>query len=511
MKKIISYILLLAMCLALFAGCAKTEADPNLAQAAAYIKAMYISDGEILPVNYKVVSSTKYQDVVYTVEWTTDAPAELVKIVANSDNTVSIVTSTESSEEVAYTLTATVKDANGFSETITFKHKIPKAESAETILNAAYALEKGASLEGVYTLTGVIKTIDTPYDSSFKNVTVTIQVGNYADKPMKCYRMKGEGADNLKIGDTITVTGTITNYNGTIEFAAGCEVSNIVAGNVEQPKVPVVPENATQEEIVNIAYTLLSGQALEGTYTLTGVITSVDTPYDAGFQNVTVTIQVGNLTDKLMKCYRMKGEGADALAVGDTITVTGAIKNYSNTIEFDAGCQVSNIVKGEGTPSTPTTPDTPSNPGTGKPADVTLKTGDKVVIYAPAYNKALSSLPASEGSYYQKGVDITASGSTVSGYANTEVWNVAVNSDGSYSFSYGGKNLGMQDSFASMSLGSVNDKWELTSLGNGLYLIKNTVRGNYIEWYSSKNNWSSYTPSDPASDDQFQLAFYIVK
>lgn len=398
MKKIISYILLLAMCLALFAGCAKTEADPNLAQAAAYIKAMYISDGEILPVNYKVVSSTKYQDVVYTVEWTTDAPAELVKIVANSDNTVSIVTSTESSEEVAYTLTATVKDANGFSETITFKHKIPKAESAETILNAAYALEKGASLEGVYTLTGVIKTIDTPYDSSFKNVTVTIQVGNYADKPMKC--------------------------------------------------------------------------------------------------------------------YRMKGEGADALAVGDTITVTGAIKNYSNTIEFDAGCQVSNIVKGEGTPSTPstpTTPDTPSNPGTGKPADVTLKTGDKVVIYAPAYNKALSSLPASEGSYYQKGVDITASGSTVSGYADTEVWTVTVNSDGSYSFSYGGKNLGMQESFSSMSLGSVNDKWELTSLGDGLYLLKNTVRGNYIEWYSSKNNWSTYTTDNVASNDLFQLAFYIVK
>ena len=39
-----------------------------------------------------------------------------------------------------------------------------------------------------------------------------------------------------------------------------------------------------------------------------------------------------------MQCYRLKGEGADQLAEGDVITVTGTIKNYKGTIEFDAGC-----------------------------------------------------------------------------------------------------------------------------------------------------------------------------
>ena len=47
---------------------------------------------------------------------------------------------------------------------------------------------------------------------------------------------------------------------------------------------------------------------------------------------------VGGLNDYAIQCFRLSGEGADKLAVGDVITVTGVIKNYKGTIEFDAGC-----------------------------------------------------------------------------------------------------------------------------------------------------------------------------
>ena len=39
-----------------------------------------------------------------------------------------------------------------------------------------------------------------------------------------------------------------------------------------------------------------------------------------------------------IQCYRLTGEGADKLAEGDVITVSGVIKNYKGTIEFDKGC-----------------------------------------------------------------------------------------------------------------------------------------------------------------------------
>ena len=133
--------------------------------------------------------------------------------------------------------------------------------------------------------------------------------------------------------------------------------------------------------------------------------------------------------------------------------------------------------------------------------------GDKVVIYAPAYGKALSTVKTGN---YNVGVDVAVTDGVLTGYTATEVFSVIDNGDGSFSFAYEGQNLGMADSYASMNLGEVNDDWTLVDLGNGLYNVRNTVRGNYIEWYNQYSNWSTYNSSSAATDGQFQLSFYIV-
>lgn len=43
------------------------------------------------------------------------------------------------------------------------------------------------------------------------------------------------------------------------------------------------------------------------------------------------------LEDYLIQCYRLTGEGAKDLKEGDEITVTGILKNYKGTVEFDKG------------------------------------------------------------------------------------------------------------------------------------------------------------------------------
>ena len=133
--------------------------------------------------------------------------------------------------------------------------------------------------------------------------------------------------------------------------------------------------------------------------------------------------------------------------------------------------------------------------------------GDQVVIYAPAYGKALST--AKTGNY-NVGVDVTLTDGVLTGYGETEVFTVIDNGDGSFSFAYAGQNLGMADSYASMNLGAVHDDWTLTDLGSGLYNIQNVGRGNYIEWYNQYSNWSTYNSSSAATDGQFQLSFWIV-
>ena len=198
---------------------------------------------------------------------------------------------------------------------------------------SAYKLQDQESQDAEKTITGTIVSIDTPYSADYKNITVTIVVAGLEDYKIQCYRLKGEGAEALKVGDTITATGKLKNYKGTYEFDAGCVLEATAAGEAPAPVAPEDPQ-----EIVAAAYALTDGAALPYTATLTGVITSIDTEWSEQYGNITVTIQVGDNAEQPIQCFRLKGEGAADLKVGDTITVTGMIKNYQGKIQFNAGC-----------------------------------------------------------------------------------------------------------------------------------------------------------------------------
>lgn len=87
---------------------------------------------------------------------------------------------------------------------------------------------------------------------------------------------------------------------------------------------------------------------------------------------------------------------------------------------------------------------------------------------------------------------------------------MGVDSDGNYTFSTAdGKKLSMGESFASMPLDDVNTGWTVTAAAtDGCYYNKNAVRGNYIEWYADKNNWSSY--DNNSNEALFAQKFWIV-
>ncbi len=249
-----------------------------------------------------------------------------------SDNTCAVVadgklviTMPESDGIIKLTATITCGEVT---ETKEFEIKaIARELSYSEIVDAAYELAEGEALDGAYRLYGVITSIDTEYSEEYKNITVTIQVGSKEDKKIQCFRLKGEGVENLKVGDAITVEGTLKNYKGTVEFDSGCQLVGM-------------GEIIDQSKIVENAYGLAEGEAMSGACVLKGEIISVDTAYDEKYDNVTVTIVVDGMTEKPIQCFRLKGEGAAELKVGDIITVVGTLKNYKGTVEFDAGCQL---------------------------------------------------------------------------------------------------------------------------------------------------------------------------
>ncbi len=282
-----------------------------------------------------------------------------------------------------------------------------------------------------------------------------------------CVRMSSNFSD-IKLGDTIIGTGKRADYNGLPQLG-------------------------------NSTYEKSSGLKLEPKVTTIGALTPADIGTYVTLQNVEVTEVYDNNGEYKNPNITVKDANGDtiqlykavvdktAVAVGDVITITAAVSVYKTTLQLRN--TTADEIDLDGTPAGP------------------IANGDKVVIYNPAHGKALS---GEYTGFYNKGTDVTVSGDTVTGFTDADVWTVIDNGDGTWSFAYDGKNIGMGDSFSSMPLGEKNDKWELVDNGDGTYYIKNTVRGAYMEWYADRNNWSSYNKINAGQEGLFKLKFYKV-
>lgn len=220
------------------------------------------------------------------------------------------------------------------------------------IVDAAYkAEEDGVYVNGSWTLEGVITSIDTPYDARYSNITVTMVVGDRTDKPIQCYRLTVEDKENaeelaklegLSVGDTIKVYGEFGYYNGKVQYNAGSVLKSVEAGELE----PTLGADATPQQIVDKAYELAeSGEPMIGDYTLSGVITAIDTAYSEQYGNITVTIDVDD-ADKSMMCYRLSGTGCENLKVGYEITVNGSFGSHNGKPQFAQGCTLVSYKEG---------------------------------------------------------------------------------------------------------------------------------------------------------------------
>ena len=543
MKKFIAIALMLAMCLGLFAACGEnnTPTEPvetknPLASAAAYLKTMYKDKAGKVLRDFELVSVVTIDGTKYDIEWTTDAAEENVKIVAGENGKVTIDINEKPAEQVDFTLTATVKDSAGKSEQTSLKFYVPPVKEVEIVDDKIVILnpDSGKYVSGtdyLYTSSSgsqkhELELVDdkasalqmTARKNDDGTVTFVTNDGKFLMADGTNVQIVAEEGEHTKFVLEATEGGQFikcanATYNDKPQYLEIYSGYLTVYGMNESKAAIYTFQlesvgGSSQAAILEAAYALGEDESLSGgPFTLTGVISSIDTEWSDEYKNITVTIICDGDKDHPMKCFRLQGDGAKDLAVGDTITVTGEIKNYKGTIEFDAKCNLDKVTKAEG--GEVEEPEA-SNVTIITGFTVPMANGNKVVIVAASFNKAFSSLPAKEGSYYQKGVDITANNGTLAGYADTEVWVVTANDDGTYTFAQNGKNIGMQDEYGSMGLGHPHDKWELIGLSNGSFLLKNAVRGNYMQWADNYGNFSTYGSDTPNDDQTFYLNIYVV-
>lgn len=305
---------------------------------------------------------------------------------------------------------------------------------------------------------------------------------------------------NFKSGDTYTWNVT-ANSNGTFRFTASGAPTRAIAYGTDQGKFGAYSTTNTSKYVFDLlVYKLTEGEG--GSEEKPTVAAPLAQP-QAGEVEAGTTVELTCATEGAVIYYTLNGSdptdetnknrSAYADLDGDGITINEDCTLKAAAVKdsvWSAVQELTYTVKTE------------------EPAETPIADGDHVVIYAPAYNKALS---ATYNGYYNTGTDVSvAENGTVTGYTDADVWTVIANEDGSWSFAHSGQNIGMGDSFFSMPPGGKNDQWVLEDAGDGLYYIKNTARNVYMECYAAKSNWSGYGTIASGSEGMFALKFFKV-
>ncbi len=363
--------------------------------------------------------------------------------------------------DTTFTVKAT-KDGMTDSAEATFAYTV-KSEAATVPIATALAGETGTS----FTVKGVVTLVDG------RNIYLQDATGGI------CAYMAAKPTD-ISLGDTIIATGNFKVYNDLPELdAATYEKSS---GLTLTAKATTIAALSTADVCTYVQLTNMRVIAINdnnGAYS---------TP------NITLGDNEGRQIQLYKAVIGKDTEGNWEYAVDDCVDVKAAVGIYKGAL------QLRNTLASEITPHV--------EQENHIVTDLSeLTDGAKVVIFNPANMQALSQ---NYTGFYNLGVPVTAADGKLSGYGATEIWTVGVNSDGSFTFSTAdGKKFSMGASYTSTPLDDVNPNWNILPAATAdCFYIRNTARGNYVEWYASKGNWSSYTKiSDEAL---FAQQFYLV-
>lgn len=187
--------------------------------------------------------------------------------------------------------------------------QIAAGATAEIVGKDAISLEEAnaAADNTQVVVKGTVTNIKSAWNAQYGNMELTITDEN--GDTLFLYRL----ATKVELGDVIVVSGKMATYKGARQMAQGC-----TAVIVAQP---------AQEMTIEEALAAADGTKVQ----VTGTVQSIDTPWNEGYGNITVTITDGE--GNTLQLYRL----ATNVAEGDVITVTGRMDTYSGNRQMAQG------------------------------------------------------------------------------------------------------------------------------------------------------------------------------
>ncbi len=263
----------------------------------------------------------------------------------------------------------------------------------EEILNAFFALASKKSLPGTYELTGTITSIVEIQTGDFKNATFYMKVGSFHE--FEVYRASGDGYENIKPGDTVTVYGELTNYNGTFEFTQGGVISKIVDNSstmTNQQKADFA------KDVLSLSKTMLLEQNESIELPTTGI-------YGSTIAWEVATNEYVEKSGNSLVAKKLPAEGE----VSVTVTATVTVGDKTATKEFTITVQAPLVLEGEGTQGKPFTAEDVKNIGSRLGEDAYYQeAGSTARVYVEGYIAAVGTLTEYNGIVYAQNVRITS-------------------------------------------------------------------------------------------------------
>ena len=340
MKTKLSALLVLSTALILTSCGGKAEEALNEAKEYYY---QTIKDDSTSLQSYELNSKLVVAGVTYTVEWelnVTSGSADVVKLGAvNAQGKYPVIIDFDKAtqSETKYTISCTIKDADGNETSFELDRTVPKFTFVD---HATYVKECKENDGDIISIKAyVIGAIGKESSSSFGSLYLQDAQGNgyYAYAPSLSLPKKTREALNeaFPIGAEVIVTGSATLYSGQYEFNKGC--SAVTTGNTaESAGVSLTYTNATAD------------------------FAAAETPKDAAkldkYQNARVTLEdcklisnsgdyyyftVGNSSQQFnvyKTNYFLKDEDVATLlakfSAGSTADITGIVSVYSGTFQI---------------------------------------------------------------------------------------------------------------------------------------------------------------------------------
>ena len=202
------------------------------------------------------------------------------------------------------------------------------AEAAE----AALSVEKNNDLYNggkEYTIQGYVTEIAYAWSASAKNMSFWMADDKEGGKVLEAYKCAIELEENaVRVGDLVKVTGKLTKYNTTPEFAAGCTVE--IVERAEQPE----PKNLGEKTIAEF----LELKNTVDTCILTGIVANIKTNSDGSYNkygnfdlveidNEEVKVYIYGLLTADGQAQKFQEMGIDA---GDTLKLKAVYGEYNN-------------------------------------------------------------------------------------------------------------------------------------------------------------------------------------